>query len=487
MRATFMLGASLGLALLGGWGRGQGLFDVEKRAPERVVVLWQADKPAEPLPTPGPAAPAPPSDATPPAITADLPPMARVLAGGFELTKSQIAALRRSPGPEAKKVNGEYELAAGPIAILELSFPHTNGARVELFRGLRGEYLGRREGESKLRVLKPDVIGALGELGEWSSYAGAWDKAPAPFAPGVACDVPRGMLRPAWLRLDLTAILDRGLRGRQFRVDPAACELGDATVRLRPPKGYDPRKPVGLLVWIDPSPNGAPPDVLSPACDELGLAVVGVSKSGNECGTGDRTQRALDALATAEAILHIDRSRVYVTGLSGGGRMSSILAGCFPDVFAGAVSMAGVAHYEDKVNELGKLWPAYFLPPTAKRMELYKTHRLAATTGPKDFNHEQTLVLMDMQKEAGLQARVFVFDEIGHQTPDSDGFAEALRWVDEPQREAAKARALEGEKLLADAEKLNDEARRKALLKVMEKAPWSDAAWKAAASAGLTR
>lgn len=487
MRATFMLGASLGLACLGGWGWGQGFFDVEKHAPERVVVRWQDVKPAAPLPTPGPAAPTPPSDAPPPAITADLPPMARVLAGGFELTKSQIAALRRSPGPEAKKVAGAYELAGGPVATFELSSPHTPGGSVELFRGPRGEYLGRRDGDPKVRVLRPEALRPLGEPGEWSGYAGAWDKAPAPFAPGVACDVPRGMLRPAWLRLDLTAILDRGLRGARFRVDPAACELGDATMRLRPPKGYTPRKPVGLLVWIDPSPNGAPPDVLSAACDELGLAVVGVSKSGNECGTGDRTQRALDALATAEAILHIDRSRVYVTGLSGGGRMSSILAGCFPDVFAGAVSMAGVAHYEDKVNELGKLWPAYFLPPTARRMELYRTHRLAATTGPKDFNHEQTLVLMDMQKEAGLQARVFVFDELGHQTPDSEGFAQALRWVDEPQREAAKSRASEGERLLAEAEKLSGDPQRKALLKVMEKAPWSDAAWKAAASAGLRR
>lgn len=244
-----------------------------------------------------------------------------------------------------------------------------------------------------------------------------------------------------------------------------------------------------MLVWIDPGPQGSPPERVFRACDALNLAVVGVSRAGNDCGTGDRTQRVLDALATAEALLNVDRGRVYATGLSGGGRMTGIVNGCFPEVFWGGVSMAGVAHFADHPDGSGKIWPAYFDMPRGRAWDRYVEHRIAATTGPEDFNHRQTMALMEAQKEAGVQTRAWVFDGLGHELPPAEGFEEALRWVDEPQRQAAADRDREGARLLAEAEKLAEkasgDARRKAWLTVMERAPWSPAAWAAAERAGL--
>src|SRR6185312_13986051 len=40
----------------------------------------------------------------------------------------------------------------------------------------------------------------------------------------------------------------------------------------------------------------------------------------------------------------IDRQRIFVTGLSAGGAMTSIMLACYPDVFAGGAIIAGLPY-----------------------------------------------------------------------------------------------------------------------------------------------
>jgi dienelactone hydrolase len=290
--------------------------------------------------------------------------------------------------------------------------------------------------------------------------------------------------------MDERTLGDRGLLGTRVIVKAATRKLGDSRVFLRLPKGYSPRLPVGLLLYIDPSPVGEPPDLLEAACDELGIAIAGFTSQGNSTPTGDRMQLVLDALATAQRLVHLDPARIYATGISGGGRMSSLSLGCFPDLFTGAVAMAGVAHYRDLQNPEGKIWPAYFQRPSPARWKLLTTRRLASTTGEKDFNHFQGLAATDAMSKDGLTVRVWNIPGLGHEFPPRETYAEALRWVDEPGRAAALARSEAGAKKWAALEasiptELDDAARIK-LLDLMDEAPWSEGAWKAAAKLGLT-
>jgi len=137
--------------------------------------------------------------------------------------------------------------------------------------------------------------------------------------------------------LDTATLSQRLYGGRPTRVAGVSRDLARERLIARPPAGYHPDRPAGLVVWIDPTDRGAPPAVLHDVCDELNLVAVGAANSGNGRPFVDRMQLALDAAATAQARFHIHPDRVYLVGFSGGGRIASMMLACFPDLFAGAV------------------------------------------------------------------------------------------------------------------------------------------------------
>src|SRR5436190_9817436 len=151
--------------------------------------------------------------------------------------------------------------------------------------------------------------------------------------------------------------------GRKATIEGAERDLEEEKFSVRLPRGYGPRQPAGLLVWVDAGPSGRPPAPFAAALDELGIACIGAGSSGNNRLVSTRYQLALDAVATAERKFHIDPRRLYVTGVSGGGRVSSMLLGCFPEVFAGAVPIVGISFYENVPIGTGKFWPAGYGKP----------------------------------------------------------------------------------------------------------------------------
>lgn len=65
---------------------------------------------------------------------------------------------------------------------------------------------------------------------------------------------------------------------------------------------------------------------------------------------GDTTRGQGEALSVRQMVDHaisaygVDRRRVFVTGLSAGGAMTSVMLATYPDVFAGGSVVAGIAH-----------------------------------------------------------------------------------------------------------------------------------------------
>lgn len=267
-------------------------------------------------------------------------------------------------------------------------------------------------------------------------------------------------------------------------------ELGQETFRVRLPKAYDPATPSGVLVWISPSPDGRIPEIFAPICDELGLIAVGVDNNGNRREITDRLQNHLDSIETLARSARIDQQRIYLTGVSGGGRSSSILQLAFPEHFAGCVPIIGLDTYHNApTGDPGKYWPKRLGKPSGPNMQLLKLRRIRSITGTADFNEPEMTLRTRLLRDDGLDAQIDVIDGMAHAMPSAEQFAQALRWVDQPRREAIEAARATAEQILKETSHLDPAlpAVRDRLIEVMQILPYSDPAWRAAERLGYTR
>jgi dipeptidyl aminopeptidase/acylaminoacyl peptidase len=69
----------------------------------------------------------------------------------------------------------------------------------------------------------------------------------------------------------------------------------------------------------------------------------GANQHPDACGSAKAQQDILDAVAWARAKLPIDPDRIYLTGSSGGGHMTMLMAGRAPEVWAAASAWVGIS------------------------------------------------------------------------------------------------------------------------------------------------
>ncbi len=290
---------------------------------------------------------------------------------------------------------------------------------------------------------------------------------------------------PGWHFLDEQLTRQRLIRSGSVRVKPPERVLSRQRLIVRMPANFTPMHPPGILVWIDPTAAGTPPAMLQEALDALNLIAVGAVNHGNDVFAIDRLQLALDGIATVATRFHVDPERIYVTGLSGGGRLTSWMWAGFPDIVAGGVPIVGLDGYRIVSGRARKRYQPSFDRPTGEQLAKLRERRLAPITGPGDFNYDPvTAFVEDLQKD-GLQVRLFDVPGLGHELPNPAQFLEALRWVDEPvQAKASQARAEASIALKKAIDTFGAGSpvtaeHREALVEVTRLGPWTDAAWDA--------
>lgn len=176
----------------------------------------------------------------------------------------------------------------------------------------------------------------------------------------------------------------------------------------------------GLFVWISPMERGGfrQPEIEELLADRR-LIWVGANGAGNPRPSWQRAALALHAVENARKLWDIDPERVFLGGYSGGGRVSSMTAWQWADVFHGAVFWMGVDHFEPvKVPYApGKLFPASFPKPTrAQRRLVAERSRFAFVTGDRDFNRSSTRAVFRAVEELGFEGHTFL------QIPDADHY-----------------------------------------------------------------
>lgn len=446
-----------------------GIFDIDGKAPQRAVVTIDEHEPD---------------------LSEPRSPMIDAIRGvAAELSTDDIRELRAcgagSSGPPP-----QIPIIAPPRAYVIHLFAGEARRRVEIYLLDNGQIAARPFGAGK--AVKPVEL----SRDKFQRLSRAWFR--LPLRHGLATEPKPGQIAdllppvgPSWFTLDQRELGDRFLNGRPTTIAGANRDVNTERFRIRLPKNYDRHDLRGLLVWIDAGRQAELHAPLHDACDELGFILVGAVSTGNDRPTADRFQLALDAVDTVRARYLIDDRRIYVSGISGGGKISTHLWACYPDVFTGAVPIVGLASYVDVPAGPGQVWKGDFQKPRDReRLTLLKQHRCAVITGDQDFNHRPIIETAKVMTKDDLPVRVFDYPGMAHTLPKPADFTEALKWVDEPafalreQELAAAKTAWDNLEALRAPAPATPE-RTAALAEITRVGPWSPQAWRALKELGL--
>ncbi len=183
-----------------------------------------------------------------------------------------------------------------------------------------------------------------------------------------------------------------------------------------PEKSSEKSRKSGVLVYVSPSSSGAPnPDWLQ-VFEDKNLIWVAAEEFGNTEPSAQRILVALMGLEKIEQAFQTDSSRIYIAGMSGGGRIASQTATRFPHMFTGALYIAGV----DFWTETEKPW-----------LDFISRNRYVFLTGSRDFNRRAVRKVFKQYQKAGVkQALLMDLNGYGHHNPNAEQLVAALGFLD---------------------------------------------------------
>ncbi len=195
-----------------------------------------------------------------------------------------------------------------------------------------------------------------------------------------------------------------------------------------------------MLVWISPSPSGVLPNEWRPLMDKHRLIWVGPDHAGNDREIWQRLGLPLDAVHNTKHRYRIDETRIYIAGLSGGGRCASRLGIVYADVFRGTLAIVGCDFYRalESTSRPGKFWRPTFRRPKGPIFRFARQRsRHVLLTGETDANREQTLVTYEQGylKDKFQHVHYLEVPNMGHSVPPVEWFDKAIGMMDGGARE----------------------------------------------------
>lgn len=140
----------------------------------------------------------------------------------------------------------------------------------------------------------------------------------------------------------------------------------------------------------------------------------------------------------------IDPGKVYIAGDSGGGRIASIAALNYPEVFHGTIQSCGTDFYKpvsrvavtdkDLADNIGRDEGRTYGLCTCPAPDKAKDQvRFVLITGPGDFRHDYILDIFHGGYEAnGFRARLLDVPGMGHEECSAQTLEEALTFIEGP-------------------------------------------------------
>lgn len=225
----------------------------------------------------------------------------------------------------------------------------------------------------------------------------------------LALDQPRGT--PFEIKLTLNQLLGEEEASRYKEIlSPGKPITWDAYL-----PDNESSEPPGVFVYVSPRNLGRIDSRWRAVMDQQNLIYIGANNSGNRMPLNRRMVLAIMALKALEKDYLIAGNRITVSGFSGGGRVASMLASQYPEVFSGAVYICGVNFWSEELD---------------LRVERLVQNRFVFLTGSKDFNLIDTQGVYHHYLNAGAQhSKLMVIPGMAHELPDAAALAEALDFL----------------------------------------------------------
>jgi predicted esterase len=212
-------------------------------------------------------------------------------------------------------------------------------------------------------------------------------------------------------------------------LEPWDYDLATESFSVYVPADYDAEgEPFGVVVWISPVDDGGIPPDLRTVFDQRHLIWIGPNQAGNDRHLFVRSALALDAALNVRNLYHVDPDRVFVSGLSGGGKVAAMMAIDWADVFAGGFPIIGMATYlEVPLESNPDQLVLRFARPPADLLERAMRQPFVIMTGSGDFNREECrLSAAAYERDGFSDVHLVDVEGMGHEMPSADDFARAL-------------------------------------------------------------
>ena len=217
------------------------------------------------------------------------------------------------------------------------------------------------------------------------------------------------------------AYSDRGLDPLSLVAFPSEDEKAQVYV----PQHYDGSASFGVYINISAGNGPACPKNYYSIMDKNDMILASPHKAGNNEETSRRVALALDTLASIEKIYKIDKERVYIGGISGGGITALQAQIMYPDIWQGVLSHA-------RGMNLGNFGAYYSETKSFSKSEFERVsgmkQRIAILSGPKDFNYNHCKETVAEWKDHGWDIQFFETGG-GHSMAPPESFETALEWV----------------------------------------------------------
>lgn len=172
----------------------------------------------------------------------------------------------------------------------------------------------------------------------------------------------------------------------------------------------------GVLVYVSPMDSGEIDPRWREVMDGQNLIYISANDMGNEIPTIRRMVMANLAVKALAKDYRFDTGRIFVSGFSGGGKVASLLATQYPEVFTGAIYICGVYFWKEDQT------------PNVERV---LRNRFVFLSGSRDFNRMQTRRVQKRYIEAGAaHTRLIIVPGMAHRLPDAAYLTEALLFLD---------------------------------------------------------
>lgn len=186
--------------------------------------------------------------------------------------------------------------------------------------------------------------------------------------------------------------------------------------QLYVPPTYDATKPAGAIVYVSSWSGGGPPKAWNDMLAERNLIWIGARDAGNDVPVARRMFLAMFGPMVLQRRYALDAERVYIAGMSGGGKTASRVAALRPNMFKGGIFLSGAMFWDDAT------------PPL---LDMIKGLRYVFMSGSEDPALNETRRVHRKFTAAGVEnSKLIIVRDHGHRLPEAMYFARAIDYLD---------------------------------------------------------